>query len=300
MSEGFLGDAFRQPRTELELTLDDQSGTEHVRKALRVALIRLAHAAEEDPELDETARRQLVAAVDLVRSAVVGTLAAVRAPAVPPPRRPPPRRSPFRFPLPFGDDEEDRRREDERQEELRRPRRPVVHAATLLEQVQGALEAADRLLAYAEPPPPVQVPIAWHEDAELVNLIRDLMTAHSESDGELALRRIDRLRKDLALHHGITVIDFDGTNEQLFTLGGHPDPPDSRYHTVQPALMTTDGRILRRGEATAPLAVPEAPQTGGGPGRLPAPAEEAGNSNDEPPGRGGGTETNGGKENEHG
>ncbi|MEU7594883.1 hypothetical protein AB0B79_17885 [Streptomyces sp. NPDC039022] len=199
--------------------------------------------------------------MELVRAAVVGTLAAVRAPTLPQPRPSPPRRSPFHLLLTgFGGDEDDRRREREHEEELLRVRRPVAHTVSLLEQLHAALESADRLLAEAEPPPPEKVPLAWHEDDELVNLLRDLMAAHSEHDGELALRRIAGLRQELSLRHDIDVVDFDGTNEWLFTVGRQPGgPAGGDCRTVQPALVLKDGRILRRGEATMPVAVPPEP-----------------------------------------
>ncbi|MEF3113589.1 hypothetical protein [Streptomyces chrestomyceticus] len=267
MSEGYLGAAFQSARTQLELTLDDQPATEQATHAIRAALNRLARDAETHPELGASERRQTAAAVELVRAAVVGTLAAVRAPALPQPRPSPPRRSPFHALLTgFGSEEEDRRREREREEELLRGRRPVAHTVSLLEQLHAALESADRLLAEAEPPPPEKVPIAWHEDGELVNLLRDLMAAHSENDGELALRRIARLRQELSLRHDIDVVDFDGTNEGLFTLdrqpGGGPAAGDCR--TVQPALVLKGGRTLCRGEATLSVAAPPAPSVQAG------------------------------------
>ncbi|WP_406175896.1 hypothetical protein [Streptomyces sp. NBC_00996] len=312
MSGGFLSAAFRQPRTQLELTLDEQTGTENVTHALRTVLTRLERVADEDGELDARVRPQLVAALDLLRAAVLGTLSTVRAPAVAPPRhRPPPRRPGLRLPFLGGGDDDEERREWEREEErLRRPQRPVVHTASLLEQFQAAVEAADRLLAEAEPPPPVRVPIAWHQDAELVNLIRDLMAAHAESDGDLALRHIDRLRKELALRHDIEVVDFDGTNEYLFTLGTHPGPADGRYRTVQPALVTTDGRVLRRGEATGPFGGPPAPHTETGNSAPPTRGGRTGNGESGEPGdgtgdgtpreQGDGTRNNGGKEHSDG
>lgn len=291
MSENYLSGAFRQPRTEMQLALDEQTGTEHVTHALRAVLTRLGRLAEDDRDLDASVRRQLSAAVDLLRAAVVGTLSAVREPAVPEPRSPRPRRSPFRIPFPgFGPDDEERRWAREREEDLLRSRRPVVHTVSLLDQVHAALEAADRLLAEAEAPPPVRVPLDWHEDAELVNLIRDLMTAHTEGDGELALRRIDRLRKDLALRHDIEVVDFNGSNEWMFTLGTSPGVTGGGYRTVQPALVMRQGRILRRGEAVGPSTGPAAPDTDIGHDEQSGQGSESKSEND----------NNGGKEHNHG
>ncbi|MET7716679.1 hypothetical protein [Streptomyces sp. NPDC005407] len=286
MTEGFLTSAFKHQRPRLEMHLDDNAGTDTVTAALREVLERLDAASygasyrapgqARDGTLPDAARQQLVATVDLLRAAVVGTLSTVRAPAVPPPRhRPPARRSPFpriAFLGLGGDDEDSREAEARELEEQRRrqPPRPTVHTLSLLDHVQAAMEAADRLLAEAEPPPPERVALPWAEDAELLNLIRDLMAAHAEWDGELALRHIDRLRKNLALLHDIKVVDFDGTNEGLFAFGTHPDPEEERVVTVQPALVTAGGRVLRRGEVHEPAPAPQGPPGGG----TPAPAHE--------------------------
>ncbi|MFE7032443.1 hypothetical protein ACFU9Y_19210 [Streptomyces sp. NPDC057621] len=279
MSEGFLTSAFRRQRPRLEMRLEDHIGMDTATAALRDVLERLEAeargASHRTPGQyaghapQDTGQRQLVAAIDLLRAAVVGALSAVRAPVVPPPtdRPPPGRRSqlPFMSFFGLGRDEEDeweagqRAREEQRR---RTPPRPTAHTLSLLDHVQAAVEAADRLLEEAQPLPPEEVVLPWDRDSELLNLIRDLMAAHAEWDGELALRHIDRLRKNLALLHDIKVVDYDGTNEGLFSFGIHQAPDERRVVTLRPALVAADGRVLQRGEVREPAARPSANAVG--------------------------------------
>lgn len=258
MSRDILATAFKRQRPQLDIRLEDHATTETATAALRAALERLdpASAPGGDREATPNSRRQLAAAVDLLRAVSLGTLAAVRAPAAPAQRPPRPSSplTPLLRLLPLGLD-------DDRRHEPPRPVRPTVHTPTLLDQLQAAAEAADRLLAEAEPPAPERVPLRWSEDRDVLNLLRDLLSAHAERDGELALRHIDRLRKDLALRHDIEVVDFDGTNDALFTFVAHPDPGERDFVTSRPALVAADGRVLRPGEVR-------------GPARTPAPAGE--------------------------
>ncbi|MBB5121037.1 hypothetical protein AF335_20220 [Streptomyces eurocidicus] len=251
MSRDTLATAFKRQRPQLDIRLEDHATTETAIAALRAALERLdpasAAAPGEDRETTPNSRRQLAAAVDLLRAVSLGTLAAVRAPAAPPQRPPRPSSplAPLLRLLPLGLDEDHRH-------EPPRPPRPTVHTPTLLDQLQAAAEAADRLLAEAEPPAPERVPLRWSEDRDVLNLLRDLLSAHAERDGELALRHIDRLRKDLVLRHDIAVVDFDGTNDALFSFVMHPDPGEGEFVTSRPALVAADGRVLRPGEVRGP------------------------------------------------
>ncbi|ARZ71966.1 hypothetical protein M1P56_13905 [Streptomyces sp. HU2014] len=256
MSRDILATAFKRQRPQLDIRLEDHATTETATAALRAALERLdpTSAAAPDGDRGDTpnSRRQLAAAVDLLRAVSLGTLAAVRAPATTgaQPQRPSSPLSPLLRLLPLGLGDEDRR------EERPRPPRPTVHTPTLLDQLQAAAEAADRLLAEAEPPAPERVPLRWSEDRDVLNLLRDLLSAHAERDGELALRHIDRLRKDLALRHDIAVVDFDGTNDPLFSFVVHPDPEERNFVTSRPALVAADGRVLRPGEVRGPARTP--------------------------------------------
>jgi hypothetical protein len=208
-------------------------------------------------------RDRIALAEEVLRSTIVGTLYAVRRPPPPPRSRPAPRRPPERSnplqPLArlFGREDEPQHPgpreqvEGARVAESRRPPAPTVHTPLLLQQVQAAFEAADRLLAAAEPPPPERVQVPWAEDRELVDLLHELLSAHAEQDGELALRHIARLKQDLALRHDIETVDFDGENDRYFSFGRNADPADRRITTVRPALVVS-GRVARRGEVRGP------------------------------------------------
>src|SRR5262249_42169979 len=128
-----------------------------------------------------------------------------------------------------------------------------VHVPALFDQIEAALEAADRALAAAAPPPPVRVPVPWSDDRELMDLVQDLLAAGVEGDGELALRHIARLRADLLLRHRIEAVDVDGAREGLFSFPQDTGPrdtaqPSAEPVTVRPALLGDGGRVLRRGE----------------------------------------------------
>lgn len=292
MHDGYLTSAFRRRRARLEAdlrpatertagrdtgvdpttadpTTADTATTDAAMLALRSAFDDLDARLNEqhvygtpgepepapDADAGHATRRQLVEAVEMIRAAAIGILSAMRAPAVPPPppERPAPPR-PRRIPI-FGgrgDGRGEPRRDHRRDEPPPPPPRPVVHTASLLDSVQAAAEAADRLLAEAAPPPAERVTRPWAEDRDLVNLLRDLMTARQEQDPEYALRLLDRLHEDLALHHGIDVVAYDGGNGALFAFGRHTDPDRTDVVTVRPALVGADGRVLRPGEVRRP------------------------------------------------
>jgi hypothetical protein len=128
-------------------------------------------------------------------------------------------------------------------------RSSTVDVDRLLDQLRASFEAADRVLAEAEPPPPVVVAAPWSEDSELLDLYQDLLEAQTCGDGELALRHVERIRRSLPLRHGIDVVTSDGTNDELFKFRVSMNPHDTENITVRPALVSGD-RILRRGEVT--------------------------------------------------
>jgi hypothetical protein len=130
------------------------------------------------------------------------------------------------------------------------PARPsTVDVDRLLDQLRASFETADRVLAEAEPPPPVVVTAPWSEDSELLDLCQDLLEAQARGDGELALHHVERIRRSLPLRHGIDVVSSDGTNDELFKFRASMNPEDTENITVRPALVSGD-RILRRGEVT--------------------------------------------------
>lgn len=139
-------------------------------------------------------------------------------------------------------------RTPERQPEPPASRQSTVDVGRLLDQLRASFEAADRVLAAAEPPPPVVVPAPWSADSELLDLCQDLLEAQTRGDGELALSHVERIRRSLPLRHRIDIVTFDGTNDELFKFS---TSTDIETVTIRPALVSGD-RILRRGEVTRP------------------------------------------------
>lgn len=127
----------------------------------------------------------------------------------------------------------------------------TVDVDRLLDQLRASFETADRVLAEAEPPPPVVLTAPWSEDSELLDLCQDLLEAQARDDGELALHHVERIRRSLPLRHRIDVVTSDGTNDELFKFRVSMNPRDTENITVRPALVSGD-RILRRGEVTTP------------------------------------------------
>jgi hypothetical protein len=290
--DGRLAAAYARHRGTLQHTLDAYAQVDQVTTALRHVLPALFAGLRPDDE--GAAAVQLRGVEDLVRAAVLGSLTTLRIPPRPVPPRPrtPEDRGgifPFRIPL------------------LSSPPPPpppppptgpvlVVHVPTLLDQLQAVFEAADRVLAAAEPPPAERVVQPWADDKELVDLFHDLLTADLEDDGELALHHVTRLRKELVLRHGIRRVLFDGSNEEYFAFTAGPGAGGNT--TIRPALVTDDGRILRRGEVrgsgrAADVPDPTVPDVSEAPvrasvisGPLPAPpvtAEDAAPAVTEPP-----------------
>ncbi len=248
--EGVLASAFARVRQGLETDLPGLASVRDATKALREALERLPEAcAGEDAG-------PVALAGDMVRAAVLGTLGAVRGSDPPASNhREEPRRGGRRGGLIDkirpGDNHRDREPDRRPEEPPRLPSEPAVHTPTLLDQLTAAFEAADRVLAAAEPPPPERVVLGWAEDTQLLDVFHELLTADAERDGELALRHIAHLKSTLRLQHGIEAVEYDEGTENAFTYMQHTDPADRRILTVRPALVAS-GRLLRRGEVRGP------------------------------------------------
>jgi hypothetical protein len=102
-----------------------------------------------------------------------------------------------------------------------------------------------------EPPPPEILIRPWAEDPELLRLISDLLTAARRKSPEYLMARIAQLTDDLALHHDIDVVEFDGGNAELFDVAPSVNPADIEPRTVRPALVH-HGVVVRAGEVRTP------------------------------------------------
>lgn len=134
------------------------------------------------------------------------------------------------------------------------PPRLLVNVNRMLDMARNALEIADRLRAATTPPPPEIVVRPWAEDDALVRLLHDLLTAARRSAPDFLLARIEQLTDELEFDHGVTVVNFDGSNRELFEVVPSTNPTDREFRTVRPALRYR-GELLRAGEAREPAAM---------------------------------------------
>lgn len=134
------------------------------------------------------------------------------------------------------------------------PQAPIeVNVTLLLASLAGSLEAADQVLAAAEPLPAERVPIPWTEDLELMELFQDLLRALTTNDEKLGLRHIARLRRWLPERHGVEVIEAWNDNEDHFRVLSTRDPGILGPVTLRPALVRADtGAVVLRGEVILP------------------------------------------------
>lgn len=130
----------------------------------------------------------------------------------------------------------------------------LVNVDRMLDMARSALETADQLRAATSPPPPEIVVRPWAEDEALVGLLHDLLAAARRTTPEFLLARIEQLTDELEFDHEITMIDFDGSNRELFEVIPSTNPADREFRTVRPALRYR-GALLRAGEAREPVAM---------------------------------------------
>lgn len=232
-----LAELFETHRAHVVDGLGRNPDPHTVLTVMRELFGRLERAVPDEPE-------QVRLMLETLRNGVVGSFFSLRAETPGPRPRAEPRQQ-SRNPLDaFGTLFS--RGPERRPEPVIRP--STVDVGRLLDQLRASFEAADRVLAAAEPPPPVVVPAPWSADSELLDLCQDLLEAQTRGDGELALSHVERIRRSLPLRHRIDIVTFDGTNDELFRfrIG-----TDTETVTIRPALVSGD-RILRRGEATRP------------------------------------------------
>jgi hypothetical protein len=236
-------------------------------------LERLAQVALPGPNADEitaAAQREQAHWLHVLLRGALFTLSAVATPPVDRHPSPPRERGPglFSIRLPFPAPAP-----QPSEPVTPRPEEPMVDMRRLLPILRSILEAADGVLAAAEPPPPPAPELLpWDKDKDLIDLSHQLLEAGSTQDGKEALLRIEDLRGQLAAR-GIRTITFDGGNSELFQFLRNPDPDDMSHTTVRPALVV-GGQILRRGQVRGPEPATTAPSAPAAGAAAEAPAQE--------------------------
>jgi hypothetical protein len=118
----------------------------------------------------------------------------------------------------------------------------------LFEQLRGAAEALDKLLALQVPPPPRPGP--WTEDDKVLDQLQPLFGALATRNGEAAIAELDLLAERLRVQ-GVEMVLATGDTADWFSLY---DGDDDGYVTVTPAIAVR-GELRRRGEARRPREV---------------------------------------------
>jgi hypothetical protein len=128
--------------------------------------------------------------------------------------------------------------------------RTVVDVDRLFAWARDALDSAERMRMDAKQPEPAVATRPWAEDPQLLALFQDLFAGARRQQPEFLHTCIEHLGEDLALEHGIDVVEFDGTNHLLFEV---VPAAVAAPRTLRPALVHK-GELLRPGEATEPSA----------------------------------------------
>ena len=113
----------------------------------------------------------------------------------------------------------------------------------LVRQVGDALSTADHILARLAAP---RADSHWRDDARLVGLLQSLVEAGRAGDEAFALELSTRELPSLLEGAGLSMVDYDAARAEWFdrlpALGEGP-----RLETAAPALVSDDGRVVRRG-----------------------------------------------------
>ena len=125
-----------------------------------------------------------------------------------------------------------------------------VNVDTLLSRLREILRAADAVLAEASQPLPSPVS-SLGDDAALLELFQELLYAASVEDGLFALKQLKPLIF-LLEKHGIKAERFSAERAFLFDAVPSLDAKSREWLTLKPALVTKEGKPLRRGLVTEP------------------------------------------------
>lgn len=118
--------------------------------------------------------------------------------------------------------------------------------AGLIGQVTDALKTADHILMRLAAPVPES---HWHDDARLTSLLQSLLEAGRADDPAFALELARRELPTLIEGAGLRQVEYSKTSADWFDRLPAPttDPSRPKVETAAPALVTEDGRVVRRG-----------------------------------------------------
>jgi hypothetical protein len=125
-----------------------------------------------------------------------------------------------------------------------------VNVDALLSRLREILRTADAVLAEASQPLPSPVS-SLGDDAALLELFQELLYAASVEDGLFALKQLKPLMF-LLEKHGIKAERFSAERAFLFDAVPSLDAKSREWLTLKPALVTKEGKPLRRGLVTEP------------------------------------------------
>ena len=124
----------------------------------------------------------------------------------------------------------------------------------LISQVTDALKTADHILLRLAAPTTEQ---HWHDDTRLTALLQGLLEAGRADDGHYALELARRELPSLIAGAGLKQIDYSKATADWFDHLPVPSGADlsgssalassTDKQTAAPALVTDDGRVVRRG-----------------------------------------------------
>lgn len=118
--------------------------------------------------------------------------------------------------------------------------------AGLISQVTDALKTADHILLRLATP---TTETHWHDDSRLTALLQGLLEAGRADDSHYALELARRELPTLIEGAGLKQVEYSKASADWFDRlpvpGGADGGPDMK--TAAPALVTDDGRVVRRG-----------------------------------------------------
>jgi hypothetical protein len=124
--------------------------------------------------------------------------------------------------------------------------KPKTITDGLISQVTDALKTADHILLRLSTP---TAETHWHDDTRLTALLQGLLEAGRADDSHYALELARRELPTLIEGAGLKQIEYSKASADWFDRLPVPGGADGRpdMQTAAPALITEDGRVIRRG-----------------------------------------------------